>query len=392
MAGPTRIPAVADAVLTALFLAVLFLPLADAVFGLDPAPPVAEKRALAPLPRPPANVAELAAFPAAFEAHFDDHLGFRNSLLRLHGLATVRAFGVSPTPRVVIGKDGWLYMAEEVEYHRSDQPFTAVELAAWQHVLEGRRDWLARRGCRYLVAVAPNKSTIYPEHLPLSARRIGKTTRLEQLLEHLRVHSDVDVLDLRPALLAAKHGETLYFLTDSHWNNLGGFVGYQETLRAIGRWFPAVEPLARSSFRTRARSAPAMDLAEMLGSAGPAREDYSYLQRTFPRRARRARVEIPPGMAFAPLRDRLHATEIDDPALPRAVLFCDSFSAFWTTFVHEHFRRLVRFRSSYDVNPAALFEPVLLELEHPEVVISEFAERFLQDAPPDAADLEGEPR
>lgn len=385
MARPTtRIHGAADAVLIALFLALLFLPLADDLLGLDPAPPLDENRTLAACPRAPSSAQELAAFAAPFEAYFNDHFGFRNSLLRLHSLATVYAFGVSPTPMVAIGKEGWLYLAkEELDYQRADRPYSAQELATWQHTLEVRRDWLAARGCRYLVVVVPNKSTIYPEHLPDSARRIGKTTRLDQLLEHLRSHSDVDVLDLRPVLLEAKGSEPLYFQTDSHWNTLGAFVAYQEIVRRLGRWFPELEPLSRSSFRTRLTPSTTKDLGAMVGADALFPETLVEFKAIAPRRAAKAEVEIPGGLSQPPLRDRLYATEIDDPSLPRAVLFCDSFSTFFSVFLSEHFRRIVRFRSSYASDPSTLFEPAMVELERPEVVISEFAERFLVRAPPE---------
>jgi len=369
--------------LIAAFFALLFLPLADAVFELDPVPPMDENRTLAEAPGLPTSLDELAAFPARFEASFNDHFGFRNSLLRLHSLATVHAFGVSPTPMVAVGKDGWLFMAtEELEYHRADRPFSAQDLDAWQRALESRRDWLAQLGCRLLVVVVPNKSTIYPEHLPASARRLGAKTRLDQLVEHMHGRSDVALLDLRPALLREKGPEALYFKTDSHWNTLGAFVGYQEIVKALGRWFPELEPLPRSSFRVRMRAVGAQDLGKMVGVEGLFPETWFDLERSSARRAAQAPTEMPRGLTHSPRKKTLYATEVADPSLPRGVLFCDSFSTFFLGLLPEHFSRLVRFRSSYAVDPQALFEPALIVKERPQVVICEFAERFLLRPPP----------
>ena len=60
------------------------------------------------------------------------------------------------------------------------------ELEKWQHVFENRRDWLAARGIPYLIVFAPNKSTIYPEHMPSAYNPVHTQSRLDQLMAHLK--------------------------------------------------------------------------------------------------------------------------------------------------------------------------------------------------------------
>ena len=64
------------------------------------------------------------------------------------------------------------------------------------------------------------------------------------------------------------------------------------------------------------------------------------------------------------------ATEVDDPSLPKAVLFRDSFSNVFGPLLSEHFRRLVFVRTTK-------VRPSILDQEHPDVVMLEIAERFL---------------
>lgn len=379
-----RFQSLFDLVLITLFLAFLWLPLADTLLALDPVPSLNENRPLVERPRAPASAAELARIPARFEDYFDDHFGFRSALLRAHAWISVRGFGLSSSSLVAIGKEGWLYMAtEELESHKADRPFRTEDLLAWQDTLEARRDWLALRDCRYLVVIAPDKSTIYPEFVPDQARRIGQRSRLDQLVAHMRAHSDVALLDLRPALLAAKAEEPVYFRTDTHWNGSGAFVAYREILAALGRWFPQLAPLPRSAFTTQRIETGAMILGEMIGAEELFPETRIYLKANFPRRARPAAAELPPGLAQLPFGGRLHATEVADPALPRVLMFCDSFSTFFSGFLAENCGRLVRYRSSNLLPPPTLFEPAMVEAERPQVVLSEFAERFLLGPPPE---------
>ena len=99
--------------------------------------------------------------------------------VHLNNLLTYKIFHTSASAKVVIGKEGWLFLGninqyfDEIDYYRNLKPFTIRELRSWQILLEQRRNWLRRRGIRYLFAVAPNKSTIYPEFMPDAVKKIN---------------------------------------------------------------------------------------------------------------------------------------------------------------------------------------------------------------------------
>jgi hypothetical protein len=88
-----------------------------------------------------------------------------------------------------------------------------------------------------------------------------------------------------------------------------------------------------------------------------------------PRRPRRARVVEPAGAAPTAEEGRL-ITEIDDPRLPRAVVFRDSFVSRLVPFLSEHFSRVVYLWQND-------FDATVVEQEHPDVVIQEIVGRHL---------------
>ena len=49
-------------------------------------------------------------------------------------------------------------------------------------------------------------------------------SRYDQLTHYLEEHTDVNFLDLRPALLEAKKHDLLYWERDTHWNRVGAAV------------------------------------------------------------------------------------------------------------------------------------------------------------------------
>src|SRR5207237_584545 len=142
-------------------------------------------------------------------------------------------------------------------------------LVALRDELERRRQFLAARGIAYVVTVAPDKATIYPEHLPAWMQRLPGPTPLDRATTLLHRDPALRFVDLRPLLIAAKRDRQVYYRTDSHWNYLGAIVASDallgEVQRALGTARlpriapPDVPPYEDGVDRYRG------DLARMLG-------------------------------------------------------------------------------------------------------------------------------
>src|SRR5262252_2802567 len=264
--------AVSDAVLVLVFLVAICLPAVDALFDLDPTR-LAEHRRLAPLPASRLSQPIEVSYTGAFESWWNDGFGFRRSLVVAYS-RTLLALGVSSTPSVIIGRSGWLFFAgdEALASYRAVRPFTEAEVMQWQRRMERRQAWLAERGIRFLVVIAPNKETIYPEFMPARLNRVRETTRLDQIVSHMRERSSVAILDPRAALRSAKAGGTVYFRTDTHWNDAGAWLLHREIVARLRAWYPEVE--ARPAVPiARVRWGWSGDLATMLGLEGRIGED-----------------------------------------------------------------------------------------------------------------------
>lgn len=312
---------------------------------------------------------------AGWARDFEVRFPFRARLVRWQAGLRYRWLGVSPLPTVLRGRQGWWFYADDgaIEDATLATPFTAVELEAWRVTLQHTADWLAARGIAYVFVLAPDKHTIYPEFLPAALRRdAGRRARADQLMTMLRARTTVPAVDLRQALLDAKAQARVYHLTDTHWNDLGAAEAYRRIMTAVRAQAPAVPPPATAdAFVVEARTTPGMDLAEMAGLASLTSETDLTL---VPRTARRARVVEPARPRPGYIGPRL-VTALDDPALPQALIYRDSFGSALVPFLAEHFSRTVVLWE-YDVMPATVRE------EHPAVVIHEWAGRRLYNRPP----------
>lgn len=370
--SPEKIRNGVSILLIAAFLALIWLPTLDSFFGLDKAPTPNEKRAPAKFPEFNASVEGIRQFLAGLEAYYSDHFGFRKRLIRWEHRWKRGLFKESTLSDVMIGRDGWLFYAGDnmIDHARATKSYTPDQLAAWKELLEGRRDWCAKRGIKYIFAVPPDKHSIYPEYLPEWMTRVGNQTKYDQFVAYMKAHSNVPVVDLRPALLEAKKTQRTYLFTDTHWNWYGGFIAYQTVIKNLSAQMPELKPLTVDAFEQKFRQEPGGDLAGMLGQEQSMPEkDYVLLEPKPPLQPLKIITEtnllgkkwVKGGEPM--ITENPHATG-------KAILFRDSFAGGWVPYLGYHFNKVI-YLWQYN------WDKAFIEKEKPEVIIDEMLERFL---------------
>ena len=351
------------------FLLIISLPLASNIIGIDGADPQSENRGLATMPRLDGTFASIADYGNNFGRWFEDHFAFRATLVRWYGETRYFWLGVSPSPTVIKGRDGWLFYADDgsLEDCVNETLLSASELEAWRETLTRTHSWLRARGVAYVFTIPPDKHAIYPEKLPSSLRCMNTTSRTDQVEAMLADRTSVPVVDVRPALLSAKARDRVYFQTDTHWNDRGALVAYQRIIEAVRRQVPSVPPAwTRGDFEPTERVIEGLDLARMIGLTRILHEtDYGLR----PGRPHQARVIEPAGGAWNAEVGRF-VTEIPGSGLPRALIFRDSFTSRLAPLLSEHFSRAVYlWQNDFDADAVGQ--------ERPDVVIQEIAGRHL---------------
>jgi hypothetical protein len=314
-------------------------------------------------------------YPAAFEEHFNDTFGFRDWFLRGHSLVKLFVFGVSPTPRVLVGKDGWLFYTggKTIEDYRGVYPFTDEELERWQRMLEARERFLAQRGIAYVFAIVPNKEEIYREYMPDSIESLGPC-RTDQLVEHLRAHTTVDVLDLRPALTAAKEDPSKesepYLRLGTHWNGAGSYAAYVALIEHLRTRLPELSAsLPLEAFKR-------IDVAGNSDSWGRAMYIDDLLNQNVikyvPRTDLGVRAKRTTGLGSR----SEHTFTCDTAPAVKAMFFHDSFGPCNYDLLATSFERL-------SCHWRADFPNQLIVDEQPDVVIEQYVQRWLVNKHPD---------
>jgi alginate O-acetyltransferase complex protein AlgJ len=124
-------------------------------------------------------------------------------------------------PKVLEGKSGWLYLGDEIASHCN----LSKPLDQTMAELDRLRDGVRASGRQFVVVVAPDKTTIAPEYLPVNYA--GKDCRQRTAAEFWqRADADNAVLDLRSGIEAQGRavGAPVYGPQDAHWSDEGGML------------------------------------------------------------------------------------------------------------------------------------------------------------------------
>lgn len=134
--------------------------------------------------------------------------------------------------QVVAGRDGFLFLGNDfnsvIDKATGNFPIDQDSVDLWAEGLASLKHWYESQGMPFVMAMAPNKHTIYGDRLPVDLAPASET-----ITDHLiaaAAQKGVAMLDLRPVLKAASRDQLLYYQTDTHWNRRAAGIAYQELI------------------------------------------------------------------------------------------------------------------------------------------------------------------
>lgn len=161
--------------------------------------------------------------------YFEEHMAFRMQMLTANSAIWGKIFRTSTTDQVIVGKNNWLYFGGTANDYTGRELLSDRELYNVVHNLSLVQDFVEQNGSQFLLAVVPNKNTLYGDCMPYYYQQgtDSNLDRLNKLLEQENIH----FVDLKEAF--QKEDEILYFKRDSHWNNKGAVLAYNTMLEFL---------------------------------------------------------------------------------------------------------------------------------------------------------------
>jgi alginate O-acetyltransferase complex protein AlgJ len=368
--------------LSVCFLLVIAFPAFDFLVGISDPPEPAENRELIGFPE--FDINQLDPFPAAFEAWFEDNLPARAQLLKAYRVFKADALNTQAFPdKVLAGKDGWMFWVQKsMDDYRGTNRFTPNEMLRFEAEIEARTMWCRQRGIEYYFVIVPNKHSIYGEYLPDNIFQIDTISRMEQVLSlkssaasHSSQQYGLNVIDLRSALRAQKAEHRVFHKTDTHWNELGAFFGYQEIIRALKPYFPSMEPSTLNDFILDTTMKQGMGLAKSLDVDKISQEQVIGMKskQAIIRRLKNRAYPIPAGFTYPD--QYAMALETDSTHLPKALIIRDSFTNDLYRLLSRNFSETVFIWDDWEYK----LNERIIEQERPDVVITIVIERHLDN-------------
>lgn len=224
-------------IIISIFLAFLILPsLLYPIVSVYIDTKITENRKLAE--KPPLNIGNLLQYPQEFEKYFNDNLPFKNQFVKLNSYINFFIFHDIYSDRVLLGKDDWLFYRDVNDgdplacYQRTNL-LTDKELLSYKEQLVNVRDRLKANGKDFVLMIPPNKEQIYAEFMPSNISVLGEISRADQLVEYINNNTDIKVVYPKQELLNYRSSYELYFKYDTHWNEIGSFIGAQQLMKLI---------------------------------------------------------------------------------------------------------------------------------------------------------------
>lgn len=179
-----------------------------------------------------------------FEAWFNDHFLGRSVLLNFNVFLSKPFFSAQSSSKVFHGPDNWLFFAGDHalrNFHNLDVlPEDKLARAADDLNFIGRIR--GGKGKKTYLLIAPDKHKVYGEYFPVSAKMRPDSQGRAKLFElAMRKNaSGTEVLYLGDTLIENRDKGLLYLKHDTHWNEMGAYIGYLEFMRHVRKSFPDV--------------------------------------------------------------------------------------------------------------------------------------------------------
>ena len=203
--------------------------------------------------------------------YFQEHFAFRQELVSANAKIYGEVFDASTTDQVVIGDEDWMYYTGTLDDYLGDNVMSDRAIFNAVHNLKIMQNYVESKGGQFLLAIVPNKNSLYDENMPYYYEKTDDATNYDKLRVKM-LEEGISFVDLHETFLGID--EVLYLKRDSHWRNTGAVVAYNAMMGAMTTGYETYENVP---YETRVDYIG--DLTEMLYPLNSEPEANEYYQK-----------------------------------------------------------------------------------------------------------------
>ena len=188
-----------------------------------------EKRLISPMPSTDSLGSR--GYNVALAKYYNDRFLGRDIMIRSAVRIKEIAFNTSHYDKVIFGRDGFLFynFGDMIADRRGQIKVSETYKRSLSNATASLAGTIEKHGAQFIFMIAPNKATIYPQHLP--GRVIGPQfqSRAHQLEEYyIDNHHNYFYYPHGP--LVWEVDSLTYYKTDTHWNHGGALIALEYLL------------------------------------------------------------------------------------------------------------------------------------------------------------------
>jgi len=170
---------------------------------------------------------------------FTNRLFLRTKLIKYNTELTAFFTGGSyiESTQVLLGKENFLFYKTETDGkplydYMGINLYSEEDLAKIAANLTQMRDYFASEGIEFYVTGIPNKEIVYERYMPDTIVRPSEISKSEQVANYIWDNTDLVYAYPKDALVEKSYEYPVYYSSDTHWNQIGAFIGFQEVYEA----------------------------------------------------------------------------------------------------------------------------------------------------------------
>lgn len=171
------------------------------------------------------------------ENKYNDNLVLKKELGVPTSLLDYLLFNKLESNAALLGKNKWLfykttYDGKPLDDYKGINVYTNDTMEQITQNVKAAKEHYDSLGIDFKLMLCPNKEQIYSEYMPADIKVENTEKRCDTLIKYLE-SNNIDVIDPKSELLEYKDSAQVYYKNDTHWNNLGAFIGTQHINQAI---------------------------------------------------------------------------------------------------------------------------------------------------------------
>lgn len=342
-----------------IFLVILVIPNILMVFNINDYFKVGENRNLRKFSN--INIKNPIQAIKTFKYAYMDNFGLKNISFSIYSFIKSEFLNESALPNKTIkGKNGWYFLGNsEGNVLNNSVGLNKINNKEWiiaNQNIDNLFNKMNNLGVPFYFLLTRHKHEIYSEYLPFKIK--NQRSKFDTIIDYWI--KKYPIIDLKNCILDNKKNGQLYHKTDTHWNELGAYYGFNELIGNLKPKFPDLNKINIEDYTIVSKKVDQLDLTAMLNKK--LEENIFLLEKK----------EKSPIIASEYIYPKAVSNQFINPNKKyKVIIFRDSFSLAMMKFYKETFKQCIFIKSRIpDID--------LIKKEKPDLVILQFTSRRIE--------------